>query len=220
MEEAIFIRNAVLEDLSKVVELENKIWPEGTRASREKFMSRLRIFPKGFFVAFKGSEMVGVSTSQTIHYDTEKPPVSWESITDNGWIEATHKSSGNALYVVSVGAISRSGAGSALVGAQKRLCSELNLAYLVLGARIPGYDLHCKANGEIPIERYVTLLREDNELLDQELRFYTRNGLRLHRVMPNYMEDDRESRNYGAIMIFERDAPLPYLMRQPGVEPG
>ena len=131
------------------------------------------------------------------------PPKSWESITDNGYIKQTHNTNGNALYVVSVGAKSRSGGGSALLQAQKQLAEKLNLMFLVLGARIPGYDEYCKNNREIYIEEYTKLKRDDGYHLDPELRFYTRNGLELKKIMPNYMGDDAESRNYGAIMMWE-----------------
>ena len=206
MERLIDIRNATPADLDKIVELENKIWPEGTRATREKFASRLEIFPQGFFVAFMNNEMIGVSTSEIIGYDLEHPPISWESVTDNGWIKRTHNSGGNALYVVSIGAISRSGGGSALVEAQKELSKRLNLSCLILGARIPGYDSYCREQGDIDIQEYVKLRREDGEFLDSELRFYTRNGLALSKIIPQYMEDDKESRNYGALMIRENSS--------------
>lgn len=200
----IKIRNAQEEDLDAIVELENTIWPEGTRASKEKFESRLKIFPKGFFLAYRNGGLIGVSTSETINYDSENLPISWEEITDNGYIR-NHNPKGNALYVVSVGAISRSGGGSALIGSQKNLTKKLNLKFLVLGARIPGYDTYCRANGEIAIEDYVKLKREDGELLDPELRFYTRNDLKLRKIVPNYMEEDKESRNYGVIMVWENN---------------
>lgn len=203
MESPIQTTEAKTQHLDKVVELESKIWPEGTRAPREKFESRLRVFPNGFFVAFKDDEMIGVSTSEIITYDPANPPASWEAITDNGRIRNTHNPDGDALYVVSVGGISRSGAGSALIKAQIELSQRLKLRCLILGARIPGYDSYCKEHGNTKIEDYAMLTREDGQLLDPELRFYTRNGLRLLKIIPNYMEDDRESRNYGAIMIFE-----------------
>ena len=196
----IEVRKAREKDLDDVITLENKVWPPGTRSPREKFESRLRIFPEGFFLAYKEGSLIGVSTSQIIKYDGSTID-SWEKITDFGWIR-THNPMGNALYVVSLGAISRSGGGSALINAQKKLATELGLDLLVLGSRIPGYDSYCKKQEEIPIERYVELQRENGELLDPELRFYTRNGLSLKEIKSNYMEDDKESRNYGAIMLW------------------
>lgn len=196
----IEIRNARKADLDNVMGLENKVWPPGTRSSREKFENRLRRFPEGFFLAYDERNLIGVSTSQIIKYDGSTIE-SWERVTDCGFIR-THNPNGNALYVVSIGAISRSGGGTALIQAQKKLAKKLNLDFLVLGSRIPGYDSYCKDQVEMPIEKYVKLRREDGELLDPELRFYTRNGLSLREVKANYMEDDRESRNYGAIMFW------------------
>ena len=148
----------------------------------------------------KDGSLIGASTSQIINYDGSTI-TSWEEITDNGWIR-NHNPNGNALYVVSIGSISRRGGGSALVQAQKNLAKELNLSFLVLGSRIPGYDSYCREHGEINIGEYVKLLRDDGEPLDPELRFYTRNGLSLQEIRSNYMEDDKESRNYGAIMLW------------------
>jgi len=198
----ITIRKANEKDLDAIVSLENEIWPEGTRATRDKFESRLRIFPQGFFLVYKNGEIIGVSTSEIINYDPSNPPKSWESITDNGYITHTHDPNGNAIYVVSVGAKSRSGGGSALIQAQIALTRELGLKHLILGARIPGYNEYATNVRAISIEDYVKLRRQDQELLDSELRFYTRNSLRLMKIMPNYMEDDKESRNFGAIMVW------------------
>ena len=196
------IKNAKIEDLDKVIELENEIWPEETRASKEKFQSRLKIFPEGFFLAFDNGRLIGASTSEIIFYNPKNPPTSWEAITDEGYIR-NHNPNGNALYVVSIGAVSRSGGGSTLINTQKNLTQKLNLRFLILGARIPGYNTYCQKNGNININDYVKLRREDNQLLDPELRFYTRNDLTLFKIMPNYMGDDKESRNYGAIMVWE-----------------
>lgn len=197
----IEIKNATRKNLDTVIKLENEVWPEGTRSPIEKFENRLKIFPKGFFLAYNDGRLIGVSTSQRISYDGATID-SWEKVTDHGWIR-THNSFGNALYVVSVGSISRSGGGSVLIQAQKKLAKDLGLDYLVLGSRIPGYDTYCINEEEIPIESYIKLKREDGEYLDPELRFYTRNGLSLREIKSNYMEDDKESRNYGAIMIWK-----------------
>lgn len=199
----IEVRRAREDDLDAVVELENKVWPPGTRSPREKFESRLKIFPEGFFLAYSEGGLIGVSTSQIILYDGSTIE-SWEKVTDYGFIR-THNPRGNTLYVVSVGSISRKGGGSALIQAQKRLARELNLDFLVLGSRIPGYNSYCNEQEEISIEEYVELKRENGEILDPELRFYTRNGLSLKEIKTNYMEDDKESRNYGAIMIWIPD---------------
>jgi len=198
----IKIRNAKEGDLEEVIRLENKIWEKEIRANKTKFKSRLDIFQKGFFLAFKDEELIGVSTSEIIDYNSSKCIKSWEEITSDGYIN-NHNPKGDTLYVVSIGAVSKSGGGSALISAQKDLAKKLNLKCLVLGSRIPGYDTYCKKNGEIKIEDYVSLKRIDKSYLDYELSFYNKNGLTLTKIIPNYMEDDKESRNYGVIMIWK-----------------
>ena len=148
----------------------------------------------------KGRELIGASTSQIISYHKGNSIKGWEYVTDNGYIEKTHNPKGNALYIVSLGALSRSGGGSALLSKQKEIARKLGLSMLVLGARISRYDNYCRKIKEIPIDEYVLLKRPDGFPHDDELRFYVRNGLKIEKIMPNYMEDDLESRNYWAIM--------------------
>jgi len=198
----ITLKNANSLDLDDIVKVESEIWPEGTRASRDKFVSRLNIFPEGFFLAYAGKKLIGVSTSERINYNPENLPISWERATDNGYIKNTHNPNGNALYIVSIGAKSRSGGGSALIQAQKELTRRLGLKFLILGARIPGYDKYYKDIKQVEIEEYANMVGKNNEPLDPELRFYTRNGLRILKIVPNYMEDDKESRNYGVLMMW------------------
>ena len=71
--DSIVIKNISEKDLNDVVRLENTIWTEGTRATKDKFESRLRIFPQGFFLAYINGELIGVSTSETIQYDPSDP---------------------------------------------------------------------------------------------------------------------------------------------------
>lgn len=203
----IKVKTATQKDLDQVVKLEELIWPEGTRASRDKFEKRLKIFPEGFFIAYQNRKIIGVSTSEIVDYNGTMPS-SWKNITDDGYIQKTHCQNGNAIYVVSVGSLSRSGGGSILIKAQIGLVKRLNLGCLILGARIPGYDAYCKQNGDINIVEYVKIKREDGDYLDPEIRFYIRNGLRIDKIVPNYMEDDKESRNYGAIMIWQNHTPI------------
>ncbi len=194
--------------LDKVVKLEKEVWPEEIQASREKFESRAEVFPQGFLmISLSNLGLMGVSTAEIINYDPENPPVSWEEITDNGWIKKTHNPSGNALYLESVGAKSGYGVGSELVKQQIELAKKLNLKYLVLGSRIPGYHQYHTEHPDVSIDGYLVLKRNNpnngKETYDPEVRFYERCGLRVAKVVTNYMEDDPESEDYGAVMVWE-----------------
>lgn len=192
----INIRNATKNDINEVVRLENEIWPLGTRASKDKFISRLEIFSQGFFLAYKNGELIGVSTSEIIEYDSKNPPKSWESITDNGYIRKSHNLQGNALYVVS---LSINGGETDLINAQKELAKKLNLKFLIVGSRVPYYY----KKSELKIEDYLQLKNKNNEPFDPEIKFCNKCGLKITKIIPNYMQDDKESRNYGVIMIWE-----------------
>ena len=54
MGNGIVIRNAEEKDINEIMMLENEIWPEGTRATRDKFESRLKFFGGGFFFWLQG----------------------------------------------------------------------------------------------------------------------------------------------------------------------
>jgi len=197
-------RNGLLDEILRV---EEEAWPEEVRASREKFASRLDTFPEGIFLAYLDGRLMGVLTSEIIRFDIDNPPVSWEKTTDNGFIKNTHNKDGNALYVVSLGVSGLAqgqGLGSRLLTEAKAFVQERGLTSLVLGARIPGYHQFHQEHPDVDIDEYLKTTK-DQEPIDPEIRFYMRNGLRVVKVVPNYMEDDPQSENYGAVMIWERN---------------
>lgn len=198
--------------LNEVVKVEKETWSAEIQAPREKFISRAEVFPEGFLtISTPDLGLVGVSTAEVINYDPTNPPVSWEEVTDNGWIKKTHTPAGDALYLVSVGASPRPrkmgvvGVGTRLVQEQIKLAQKLKLKYLVLGSRIPGFAEYHLKNPSVSVEDYLKLQKEDSseESLDPEIRFYKRCGLEVEKIVANYMEDDPESENFGAVMVWE-----------------
>lgn len=190
--------------LDEVIKVERSAWPPELQATKEKFASRLHIFPDGFFVARVSGKIQGVTTSQIVTYDPNASKT-WDEITDRGMIAKTHDPKGDALYVVSVGVAKDAQGnhvGSKIVEAQKELVSNLGLKYLYLGARIPGYNNYCKEHGEINIGDYLKLKDSDGEALDPEIRFYNRCGLEVKKIISEF-EPDVDSRNYGIVMVWE-----------------
>jgi ribosomal protein S18 acetylase RimI-like enzyme len=210
------IRNKQLND---VMQVEQLAWQEGIQATRDKFECRAEVFPEGFKLAYEDGHPVGVTTSEMIKYSLDLRILSWEEVTNNGYISPRrnydgyvlgHISEGNALYVVSLGvhpAYRRRGIGSLLIQQQQQLAVGKGLEYVVLGARLPGYAQTKAQNPALTAEDYVLLTDQHNEPYDQELRFYHRNGFEIHDLRPNYMEDDRESLNYGVIMLWRNSSP-------------
>ena len=194
------IKNLQQSDISKIIYLENETWPEGTRASKENFESRLNIFPDGVIGSLVDDDLAGLTTSMIVQLDDLNSIKSWEEITSEGSI-SNHNPEGNCLYVVSLGVSPRyqgKGVGYDLIKEQIHLGKRLGLKHLVLGSRIPEFH---KFEGTI--KEYLALKNKDGLSVDSLVRFYQKCGLKIGKVKPNYMEDDKESRNYGLIMYTE-----------------
>ncbi len=192
--------------LNEVVKVEQETWPEEIQAPLAKFQSRAQLFPEGFLtIALADLGIVGVSTSEIINFSADSN-FTWEEITDHGWIKTTHNPEGNCLYLVSVGASPKAqgqGVGSKLLTEQIKLAGEKNLDWLVLGSRLPGFAEYHRVHPEVSGQEYLNLKREDGLPLDPEIRFYTRAGFHPLKLVPNYMEDDPESENFGVVMAWK-----------------
>ena len=189
--------------ISEVMRVEAEAWPEELRASEEKFRSRLKIFPEGFFGIYVGSVLAGTLTSMR----TNKQPtedLKWAEVTGDGYIK-NHEPNGRWLYVASLGISGRhagQGLGKQLLaGGAFRLAKTSGCAGVFLQARPCDYDKYCKTNGELPIERYLKLRKADGSHIDKELRFYERAGFEIVKPVENG-EEDKASRNYTVTMQY------------------
>ena len=183
--------------VSWLVRLEDETWPEGTRAEGEAFESRIKIFPEWVFSHQENNDFWGLSTSLVTQIVDPNNIDSWEDITDYGMIR-NHNPNWNALYVVSVGVSPRfqgKGIGKELVTYQIGLAEKLWLEYMILWSRVP--EFHKFAGS---IEDYLSQKNEKWKSIDSLVRFYQGCGLEIGKIKSNYMEDDKESRNYGVIM--------------------
>lgn len=190
--------------LNQIEAVEKSAWPDELEAPRDKFQARIDVFSEGFIIAEVNSVVKGMSTAQLTNYDPNGK-LSWNELTDNGYIRKSHNPEGNALYVVSVAVASDTqglGLGSKLVDAQKELTTKLGKKYLFLGARVPGYDAYCKEHGDVTIEDYLKLRNEKDESVDPEIRFYMRRGLKPAKIIPHF-EPDPPSRDFGVVMLWE-----------------
>lgn len=206
----IKVRQATIEDIEGILNLEEEVWPEGLRATRAQFVSRIETFPEGILVAIADSTIVGVVATEIVNYDLVGPGLTWREITDNGLIKKTHNPNGDTLYGVDL-SVSPFGINAAklLMEQLGKFVIKYNLKRGILGARIPRYH---RVADEIKVEAYVNGLR-GNRSIDPELVFYTRLGLRTAKVIPNYIEDP-ESCNYGVLMVWDNPfygKPFPML---------
>lgn len=197
MPDLITIKTLAPGSMDSILTVESQSWPSLIQASKEMFLSRFNLFPEGFIGVFSNNNLAGFSTSMIIQpFDFTE--TTWETITDNGYCFG-HDDSGETLYVVSIGVspeYRNNRLGSILINEQINLGKKLGLKKIVVGARCPLYYKFDRYT----IEKYVFMEQNDGQKFDPEIRFYERNGFSIVKIVPQYMKNDYESKEFGIIM--------------------
>jgi len=216
------IRPLQYEDICDTVEVEKAAWsppwPQKYVFGYEHIKSQIDTFPEGILGAFVDNGIVGFVTTEIIDYNLSVPIPTWDDATDCGFIRKTHKDKGNVLYGVNLSVhpkYARTRIAEQLLYAVGRIAVCRNIQYIVLGSRIPRYH---KYSDTLSAEEYVFSSRPNSgKPLDPELYLYLKEGLKVIKVLPNYIEDP-ESLNYGVILIWKNPfyvftRYLPFLAR-------
>ena len=189
------LRRASVEDAVGIYELEKRVWGK-TGATQEMINSRLSVFPEGAYVATEGPKIIGVVFFEII--DSKKSYKTWYDYTDNGLIQKSHKSDGDKIFGIDLSVsdeFTGQGTGTNLLLTVADYSIKHGLKGGFLGGRMPLYYKHKNmAPGD-----YIKYRDDKGRLVDPELRFYTRAGLEIAKVLPNYFEDP-QSNNYGVLL--------------------
>jgi len=192
----IKIRQAKIEDIPQILNVEKGAWNEDKAASQEMFESRIKTFPEGVLVAESDGKIVGVVVTEKVNYDYKNEAYTWYEITDNGFIRNSHNPDGDTIYGVDLSVspeFQNSGIGTKLLESIGKMAIRCNVKQGMLGGRIPEYH---KYAGKMTVEDYV------NSDLDSEVRFYKKAGLKIVKIIPNYFKDP-ESLDYGILLIWK-----------------
>lgn len=208
MRKKIVIRKACLDDLDEIITVEELSWPEGMRADSDKYMSRINTFNDGVICAEVERRIEGVVVTEIVQYDLKNPIKTWGEVTDSGFITKTHNPDGDTLYGVSLSVLpyANGGISKKLLIAAGQLAVHKNLKQIVLGARIPRYRKYSKA---MPAINYAYSRTKTGKFLDPELEFYSKYGLEIVTVLPDYFPDP-DSLNYGVLLVWRN-----YLYNHP-----
>lgn len=195
------VKQATLGDIPAILAIEEIAWPEGMRASEEIIASRISTFPEGNLVAVANSDIQGVISTQIINYDLGNDALSWDEVTDSGFIKSSHNPHGDTLYGVnlSVSPYSPRGVAKILLQVIGKMAIRLNLKRGILGGRIPRYH---KFTDRMSPEEYLNGTTGTGRPLDPEIAFYKKIGLRVVKVIPNYIKDP-ESCNFGVLLAWD-----------------
>lgn len=160
-------------------------------------------YPDGFFTVFVDGKGAGNLKSFRINMSITDEIKTWDSITSGG-TGSKHVPNGDTLYVSSLGVSPKYRGmrlGQALVDHARDFAIKIGCKQVVLGCRIPDYHKY----SNIPVGEYIHMRGDDGQLLDPELRFYSKCGMTFTKPLPEYMsgdDADPDSLNYGVLSVW------------------
>ncbi|MEO5776321.1 MAG: bifunctional GNAT family N-acetyltransferase/carbon-nitrogen hydrolase family protein [Flavobacterium sp.] len=197
---SVELRNLQVEDYKQLKNsmieaypgMENSYWKE------EQIEKLLDIFPEGQLVIVVDDKVVGSALSLILAEDLVDKNHDYKKITGN-YTFSTHNPSGEILYGIDVFIHPNYRGlrlGRRLYDARKELSEQLNLKSIVFAGRIPNYG---KYADELSPKEYIEKVKK-KELHDPVLSFQLSNDFHVMRVMKNYLEDDKKSKEFAVLL--------------------
>jgi len=192
------IRELCFSDYKSVIELQRKCFPQMSVWAEEQFSNQIRVFPVGQIgITFDGV-LIASSSSLIVDYSFARYSPKWEEISGDGYI-FNHNPKGDTLYGIEM-MIDPGKRGLqlsySLYDSRKRLAKSLNLKYVVIGGRIPGYKVY--AHQYTPLQYIAQVLMKN--IFDPVLSIQLKNGFVFKHLMMNYLPEDRESFGIAAFL--------------------
>jgi ribosomal protein S18 acetylase RimI-like enzyme len=198
----VTIRNTLLQDIPKIVDLQKESFPYLARYGNiwrpEELESHLRAFPEGQFVAIEpDGTVVGSASTLTVSLNPEYVEHTWKGITANG-LFTNHNPKGDSLYGADISTHPKyrhEGIGKMLYDTRKQLVKELHLRRMIGGGRLFNY---CEYASRMSALEYAQKVIR-RELRDPVLSFELDNEFKFIKILPNYLDDVR-SLNYASFI--------------------
>ena len=198
----LIIRNTRLDDIEKIVKLQQDSFPILARYDNiwhpEELKSHLQIFPLGQFVVVEeDGEVVGSASTLIVTLNPEYAEHTWKGITSDGMF-TDHNPNGDSLYGADISThpkFRHEGIGSMLYGARKELVLRLGLRRMISGGRLFNYQDYADKMSAFEYASKVI----NGELHDPVLSFELDNGFKFIKVLPEYLDDIR-SQNYASFI--------------------
>jgi ribosomal protein S18 acetylase RimI-like enzyme len=198
----LIIRNTRLDDIEKIVKLQQDSFPILARYDNiwhpEELKSHLQIFPLGQFVVVEeDGEVVGSASTLIVTLNPEYAEHTWKGITSDGMF-TDHNPNGDSLYGADISThpkFRHEGIGSMLYGARKELVLRLGLRRMISGGRLFNYQDYADKMSAFEYANKVI----NGELHDPVLSFELDNGFKFIKILPEYLDDIR-SQNYASFI--------------------
>ena len=206
-ETKVVVRQVREDDYDKIVALQLRCFPTMLPWGREQFLSQLEHFPEGqVCVEFEG-DIVASSCSLILDFDLYSDWHDWKQISDSGFIR-NHNPSGDTMYGIEI-QVDPEYRGMRLArrlyDARKKICAERNVARIVIGGRIPGYQA---VSADLSAREYVDLVVH-KEMYDPVLTTQLSNGFVLRGLIPDYLPTDEDSAGFATFLEWTNPAYVP-----------
>ncbi len=169
--------------------------------NKSELQKLVRIFPEGQVVVKVNGEIAGCALSIIVDYDKFSDKHTYAEITGDATF-STHTPKGNVLYGIDIFIAHEFRGmriGRRLYDYRKELCENMNLERIVFGGRLPNY--HQYADKMTP-KGYIEKVRT-REINDPVLDFQLNNDFHVKRVITNYLEGDKASKEYAALLEWD-----------------
>ncbi|OYX82364.1 MAG: carbon-nitrogen hydrolase, partial [Flavobacteriales bacterium 32-34-25] len=183
------LKNSMIESYPEMVD---DYWKE---ADIKKL---LKIFPAGQLVILVDDIVVGAALSLILDEDLVEKNHDYAKITGN-YTFSTHTPNGEVLYGIDVFVVPKYRGlrlGRRLYDARKEICEQLNLKSIVFAGRIPNYSQYAQ---ELTPKTYIDKVKR-KEIHDPVLSFQLSNEFHVMRIMKNYLEGDRKSKEFAVLL--------------------
>jgi predicted amidohydrolase/GNAT superfamily N-acetyltransferase len=208
------VRNATVKDISAILALTSKIYPDEQPYLPGIIRGQINAFPDGQFVALFDGEIVGYAATLQLAERQIFRQHTWESITGGGYA-SLHNGKGDWLYGVEVcvdPGKRRSRIGKRLYEVRQRLCEERKLKGIAFGGRLPGYR---KMKKTYPDPKDYLEAVKNREIKDPVASFHIKLGFEPNRVLKNYHREDKDSGGHAALMLWRNPFYDPDAATQP-----
>jgi GNAT superfamily N-acetyltransferase len=199
----ITYRQATLDDVDEMAEIETISWPASLAASREAIADRVSVFAAGQWVAMLDDCIVGTASAQRISPEQLLAgSLTYENVTDHGSFRKTHISDGAIYQLVGVGVApvgQGMGCGRALIDRQIEFARSLGDITRILGFTRP---VRFHRFPQLSISEYLERRSESGSVADPVLSFHLDSGAWLVSHHSNFRPDDQESRGYGILIEY------------------
>ncbi len=198
------VRNATLADVDAIVDLSDRVYtPIGMDAyPRSAVVGQINNFPQGQMVVMVGEVLVGYCATFRISGKLALKPHTWTEITGNGYA-SRHDINGDWLYGMEVcidNAYRGNRIGQRLYNERKKLCQSLGLKGVVFAGRMPNLSKRLKKFKTV--ENYIDQVIH-KKIKDPVLSFQLRNGFEIIDVIPGYLDEDKQSLGYAALLKWD-----------------